>query len=404
MAKQIIANAIALALASWESEPAAIAYEVVESFRTPEQATVWGRNVRVGAGWAALLNGTAVHFEDYDDTHMRTLLHAGPVIVPAALAMMEYCNASSSAVLEGVVFGTEIAMRIGNGISPAHYERGWHVTSTMGRIRCKRCRGTGRRLVRRADAQRNGDCCARDRRRDGHTRHDDQTVSPGKAAFDGIEAVSWPSGASQEHQVRSKAVRLAALMSDALDVETILGGLGERWEILTNSFKPYSCGLVSHPIIDAAIELRKRIAPEEIARVDVTVHPLVLDLMGKTDPQNGLESKFSAYHCGAIGFLFGAAGPQQFSDGCARDASVRDLRGKIAIERSNDVAVDAARMTVHGRNGGSEHIEIPHATGSIENPMSPAQLETKARALLGEHFDQLHQRLAAYGINYKETR
>ncbi len=215
MAKQIIANAIALALASWESEPAAIAYEVVESFRTPEQATVWGRNVRVGAGWAALLNGTAVHFEDYDDTHMRTLLHAGPVIVPAALAMMEYCNASSSAVLEGVVFGTEIAMRIGNGISPAHYERGWHVTSTMGRIGASvaaaRVAGLSAEQMRNAmaiAALETGGVTAT-------LGTMTKPFHPGKAAFDGIEAVLLAErGIAGAPNAIEGEFGLAALMSD----------------------------------------------------------------------------------------------------------------------------------------------------------------------------------------------
>lgn len=399
MAKRIVANAMSLALASWEAEPAAIAYALVESFRTPAQATVWGRNVRVGVGWAALLNGTAVHFEDYDDTHMRTLLHPGPVIVPAAIAMMEYCNASSSAMLEGVVFGAEIAMRIGNGISPAHYERGWHVTSTMGRIGASiaaaRVAGLSAEHMRHALAIAALEAGGVTAVLGTMTK----PLHPGKAAFDGIEAVLLAQRgiAGAPHAIEGE-LGLAALTSDHVDVEAILDGLGERWEILTNSFKPYSCGLVSHPIIDAAIELRKRIAPEEIVRIDVTAHPLVLDLMGKTDPKNGLESKFSAYHCAAIGLMYGAGGPQQFSDACARDAAVRDLRGKVTIELSSEVPLGAARMSVRDRNGRSEQVEIPHATGSIENPMSSAQLDAKARALLGERFEVLGQQLAVYGV------
>jgi 2-methylcitrate dehydratase PrpD len=340
-----------------------------------------------------------VHFEDYDDTHMRTLLHPGPVIVPAAIAMMEYCNASSSAMLEGVVFGAEIAMRIGNGISPAHYERGWHVTSTMGRIGASiaaaRVAGLSAEHMRHALAIAAFEAGGVTAVLGTMTK----PLHPGKAAFDGIEAVLLAQRgiAGAPHAIEGE-LGLAALTSDHVDVEAILDGLGERWEILTNSFKPYSCGLVSHPIIDAAIELHKRITPEEIVRVDVTAHPLVLDLMGKTDPQNGLESKFSAYHCAAIGLMYGAGGPQQFSDACSRDAAVRELRGKVTIDLSSDVPVGAARMSVRDRNGRSEQVEIPHATGSIENPMSSAQLDAKARALLGERFEVLGQQLAVYGV------
>ncbi len=225
-------------------------------------------------------------------------------------------------------------------------------------------------------------------------------LHPGKAAFDGIEAVLLAQrGIAGAPRAIEGEFGLAALMSDRVDVEAIFDGLGERWEILANSFKPYSCGLVSHPIIDAAIELRTRIAPEDIERVEIDAHPLVLDLMGKTDPQTGLESKFSAYHCAAIGFLYGAGGPQQFSDACARDAAVRRLRGKVAIDVSSGAPVGAVRMRVHDRNGRREHVEVAHATGSIENPMSPAQLEAKAKGLLGERFDQLRKLLAFYGVS-----
>jgi len=399
MAKQIVTNAMALALASWKEEPASTAFAIVEGFRTPPQATVWGRNARVGVAWAALLNGTAVHFEDFDDTHMRTLLHPGPVIVPAAVASMEYCHASSAAVLEGVVLGTEVAMRIGNGISPAHYERGWHVTSTMGRLGA----AVAAARILSLSAEQTRDALAIAALESGGVTAALGTMTkplhPGKAAFDGIEAalVARQGVAGATNAIESE-FGLAALTSDRLDEAAIFDGLGERWEILTNSFKPYSCGLVSHPIIDAAIELRGEFPAAEIARVEVTAHPLVLDLMGKTDPRDGLESKFSAYHCAAIGFIYGAGGPQQFSDECARDEAVRTLRGKTTIVTSEDVPKGSAHVRVFDRSGKSKESKIVHATGSIEAPMSALQLDRKWRGLLGDRFTELDALLAGYGI------
>jgi 2-methylcitrate dehydratase PrpD len=399
MAKQIFANAAALALASWEVEPASIAFAIVESLRTPAQATVWGRNARVGVGWAALLNGIAVHYEDFDDTHMRTLLHPGPVIVPASVAIMEYCGASSDALLEGIVFGTEIAMRIGNGISPAHYERGWHVTSTMGRLGAS----IAAARILGLSAEQTCNALAIAALEGGGVTAALGTMTkpfhPGKSAFDGIEAALLArQGVSGAPDAIEAANGLAGLMSDHLDEAAIFEGLGERWEIVTNSFKPYSCGLVSHPIIDAAIELRDAFAAGDIARIDVTAHPLVLDLMGKPDPGDGLESKFSAYHCAAIGFLYGAGGPAEFSDACARDANVRALRSKVEIAISTHVPVGAARMRVVDRHGNSKETQIQDATGSIDAPMSALQLEKKARALLGPRFGDLQRLLAGYGI------
>jgi len=399
MATQIVTNAMALGLASWRTEPASIAFDVVDSFRTPAQSTVWGRNARVGVGWAALLNGTAVHYEDFDDTHLRTLLHPGPVVVPAAAATVEYAGASGEVLIESVALGAEIAMRIGSGISPAHYERGWHVTSTMGRLGAS----IAAARVLALSAQQTRDALAIAALESGGVTAALGTMMkplhPGKAAFDGIEAALLAREGITGSPIAIEAANgLAGLMSDGIDEAAIFDGLGERWEMLTNSFKPYACGLVSHPIIDAAVELRE-FADGDIARIEVTAHPLVLELMGKNDPRDGLESKFSAYHCAAIGFLFGAAGPEQFSDACARDPRVRDLRDKVRVAVSADVPVGAAEMRVTKRDGRTNVSKILHATGSLEAPMSARQLDAKARALLGSDFSDLKMLLARYGVH-----
>ena len=86
-----------------------------------------------------------------------------------------------------------------------------------------------------------------------------------------------------------------------------------------------------HPAIDAAIQLRdaEHLTPEQIARVDLKVHPLVLELTGKTTPQTGLEGKFSIYHAVAVALVEGAAGEKQFSDRAVRDPVVVALRDKV---------------------------------------------------------------------------
>ena len=96
---------------------------------------------------------------------------------------------------------------------------------------------------------------------------------------------------------------------------------GTRYEAALNTYKPFACGIVMHPAIDAAIQLRNEnhLTPDQIERVDLKVHPLVLELTGKTTPQTGLEGKFSIYHAVAVALIEGAGGEKQFSDRAVND-------------------------------------------------------------------------------------
>ena len=92
--------------------------------------------------------------------------------------------------------------------------------------------------------------------------------------------------------------------------DEITGGLGERFELLLNTYKPFACGIVMHPTIDACLQLRAehRLTADQIERIDLAVHPLVLELTGKRTPQTGLEAKFSIYTAAALAIVAGAPG------------------------------------------------------------------------------------------------
>ena len=91
---------------------------------------------------------------------------------------------------------------------------------------------------------------------------------------------------------------------------------GEGWEILKNSYKPFACGLVLHPVIDGCIQLRNSSRPtaDMIERVEVVVHPRVMQITAIKEPKTGLEGKFSVYHAAAVAIVEGAAGERQFSE------------------------------------------------------------------------------------------
>ena len=124
------------------------------------------------------------------------------------------------------------------------------------------------------------------------------------------------------------------------------------------------------------------------------MHPLVTELTAKRKPRDGLEGKFSVFHGGAVGLLFGKAGPAQYADDVVRDEDVIRIRDKIDAVDDDVLAADETYLTVHLRDGRRLEKHIEHAVGSLEVPMSDEQLTEKfvdqATLLLGsvEHAQQ----------------
>jgi 2-methylcitrate dehydratase PrpD len=163
------------------------------------------------------------------------------------------------------------------------------------------------------------------------------------------------------------------------DYREILGDLSVRYEALLNTYKPFACGIVMRPAIDAAIQLRNEnhLAPDQIERVEMKVNPLVLELTGKPNPRDGLEGKFSIYHAVAIALVEGAGGEKQFSDRAVSDPVVIALRGRVIPVVTPGIEPAQVDMTITLKDGRTLYRFIAHAIGSVEVPMTDKQLEAK---------------------------
>ena len=173
------------------------------------------------------------------------------------------------------------------------------------------------------------------------------------------------------------------VVSPKHDWSEITDELGARFEISFNTYKPFACGIVIHPSIDAAAQLRARgVTPAAVERIELRVHPLVLELTGKKEPVDGLQAKFSVYHGVAAGLAFGRAGEDEFTDEIVRRDDIVALRRKVhaAVDPSIDEASADLVATLAG--GRREHVFVEHAIGSLQRPMSDADLDAKFEALV----------------------
>jgi 2-methylcitrate dehydratase PrpD len=156
------------------------------------------------------------------------------------------------------------------------------------------------------------------------------------------------------------------------------------WQILENTYKPFPCGLVLHPAVDGCLQLceRERTMPQMIVRVDVAVHPRVMQIAAIRQPRTGLEGKFSIYHAAAVALVEGVAGERQFSDEVVLAPTVIDLRRRVNATVDPSLAKDQARVSVLKQNGDVSSVFVEHAVGSLENPMSDRMIEDKFLSLV----------------------
>jgi 2-methylcitrate dehydratase PrpD len=171
--------------------------------------------------------------------------------------------------------------------------------------------------------------------------------------------------------------------SDKRAWHEITDELGERFEISFNTYKPFACGIVIHPSIDACVRLKAQgIAPEQVERIELRVHSLVLELTGKKEPKDGLQGKFSVYHGCAAGLIYGRAGEEEFSDAVVNDPRVVALRAKVQASVDDSIDEAAVDVTAVLTDGRRVHVRVDHAIGSLENPLTDAQLEAKFSQLV----------------------
>ena len=103
----------------------------------------------------------------------------------------------------------------------------------------------------------------------------------------------------------------------------------------------------------------------------------MLELTGKKEPADGLQSKFSVYHGCAVGLIFGRAGEQEFSDAVVNRADVVELRRKIVATVDPNIDETSVDVTAILAGGRREQVFVEHAIGSLQRPMTDAQLEAK---------------------------
>ena len=349
---------------------------------------------------AALLNATAIHAIDYDDTHLDAVAHLGAPVVSAALAAVEVRRGNGRDLIEAVVAGFEIGGRIGRAVMPDHYQR-WHATSSIGGIAAAAAAARAMDLGPEETEIALG-FAADDA---GGTRYCikvgdfSKSLHAGSASWKGSQAAllaaagaSGPTGLF-EHEVgflwaythERDAPRLAR------EAEA---PLGNAWEILKADIKAHPCILSSHTAIDGAQTIVREhgLTLDDIDRI-VLYQRAYSERHGLNyHPNSVMAARLSVPYCVVIGLLDGRVGIEQFSGERYFDPTILDHMKKVTVEpdlslRERYTTSAPTRVEITTTIGKRFVEEVGYARGSHQRPLSLEEFDSKQQELLGYRMD-----------------
>lgn len=359
---------------------------LLPAFSGPPTCGLIGRAERGDMLWAAQIGAAAANIFDFDDTHVPTVIHPSAPVGAAVLALAEARSAegrpvSGAALVEAFVLGVEITCRLGNVLHPGHYARGWHITSTCGifgaALACGRLMGLAPAGL--VDAM--GHALAQGAGSVETLGTMSKSLSVGQAARGGLlAALLAAKGYTGPPAPLTGARGFFALHSDAPDLAR-MEGLGQDWEILRNTFKPYPCGVVLNPVIEACLALhRQGIDPATIAGVELIGPPLLRQRTDRPGVTSGRLAQVSAQHAVAVALLRGRADLAAFSDASVADPELRAFGARLRFTDDPSLSVEAAGVRLHLADGRILARRVEAAKGGLAHPLSDAELAAKLRA------------------------
>jgi 2-methylcitrate dehydratase PrpD len=368
----------------------AIAAAVATECGGRPQATMIGRNAKTDLANAAFVNCLSSAVNAFDDTHLATVTHPTGPVAAALLAFAERQPVTGGDFLAALVVGIEIQCRMSNVLlsPPSQASLGLYVTGLTAPIGTAAALGKLMGLDTERIVWAIG--LAATKAAGLRATHGSMAgaVVPADATRNAVVAACLAEkGFTCSPGVLEAKRGYIDVFAPGANAALAIEGLGERFETLANAYKPYPCGIVIHPAIDACLELAAQVPLGSYPKsLSVQVHPLALELTDRRTPASVFEAQVSLYHWCAAALLRRSAGLAELSPNCIHDE--RLARWRLLIEASSDDGLgrDEAVAALVLEDGRELSSHVRHARGSVARPMSDDELDDKflaqARAVL----------------------
>lgn len=402
-AKRALVNYFAVCTAGARDPDVETAIKVYKRFSANAQASVIGRSEKMDVLNAASINAMTANVYDFDDTHIPTIIHPTAPVAAALFALAEMTPVTGREFLLALVLGIEIECRLGGSISPTHYQRGWHITSTCGVFGAAAACSRLLKLDIPQIVWAFGNASAQSSGLVETLGSMSKSVGVGNAARNGLlSALLAAEGFSGPDQPLEGVRGFLNVMGENPDLDLIKSGLGAYWELSSNTYKPYPCGVVLNPVIESCIALHaeKDWFDDELALVELTGHPLLRQRTDRPHVNTGRASQVCAQHAVMVGLLTGRAGLAEFSDMAVADPRFRNLYAKVKFVDDESYPVESATVCIHLKNGRTLTHKTAVAHGSLNDPLTDKEIEDKFKLLAQDSFspervDELVQTLWA---------
>lgn len=377
-------NWIGCVLGGCREEAVRIAADTVIEAGGRAQASLIGRSLRSDVASAAFVNCIASSVQAFDDAHLGTVTHPSGPAGAGLFALTEKLGATGEDFLHAFALAIEFQCRLANALvlPPSGFDPGLYVTGFSGPIGV--ALAAGRLLGLDASRMCAAISVAASQAGGFRATHGTMTAHfrPGHAARGGVwAALLAERGFTGDAHALEAKMGFFDVYAPGAQQERVLEGWGRRYELLSNAYKPYPCGIVIHPTLDACLDLHRQAgASARPAEVQLHVHPLALSMTGVRTPRTPLESHVSLYHWAAAALLQGAAGLAQAQQECIDDVQVAALRARIEARADASLGRNQAIVQVRLDDGRMLRSHVTDVRGSATRPMTDDELDAKFRA------------------------
>jgi 2-methylcitrate dehydratase PrpD len=351
-------------------------------FAGPPKATLIGRGAKTDPLHATLINCLASSVHSFDDTHALAIVHPSGPVAAAALAVAEQQPIGGANFLAAFALGVETVCRVSMAVSvaPARGTIAWSQTGIAGGLGA--AVAAGKLLGLDEDAMRRAIGIAASQAAGIRVMHGTMTTAlmPAQAARTGLAAALLAAQGFTASLIGLEGrYGYLSVFAEEPHLPHLLGDFGDRFEVLRNTYKPYPCGIVIHPILDACLQLKRNHALNhgDIERVAINASPAAMALTDRRNATDEFQTHVSLYHWVAVAFIRGTARTTDMLTEVALDPAIVAFQERITAVRDEAIAPDAAEVVVSLRDGQKLTCRIEHCIGSESQPMTDEQLGEK---------------------------
>lgn len=334
--------------------------------------------------WCATATGAAGHVDDFDDTHPVTYIHAGPTLTAACLTLGQRVQVSGQQLLQAMALGYEVQLRAALAISPEQYLAGWHSTGVFGVLGAAAASCVLLELDEVTTSAAIGLAANFILGHQEGLGTMNKSFHAGKAAANGIFAAMAASHGAHPAGTDDPLEELLATI--AIGYEPRLNNVNADgpWRLLDNRVKPFPCGIVAHPGVEAALRASAEIRDtlDSVVRVVVYCGPLAATLTGIAEPTSELNTRLSLRHGVAAALVSGVAGLSQFDAASIAMPEISRLRSRVELIAEPERSEFSAAIRIELTNGAAIEREVTSVVGGPDNPMSDVAVAQKFRDLV----------------------